>query len=41
MATAELSPATITSLSDPRIKEMLQELRRTDNFTNVDRKSVV
>jgi fatty acid desaturase len=35
MATAVQTPATITSLSDPRIKETLQELRRTDNFTNV------
>jgi fatty acid desaturase len=35
MATAEQTPATITSLSDPRIKEKLQELRRTDNFTNI------
>ncbi len=35
MATDVQTPATITSLSDPRIKEKLQELRRTDNFTNI------
>lgn len=34
MATDVQTPPTITSLSDPRIKERLQDLRRTDNFTN-------
>jgi fatty acid desaturase len=35
MATAVSTPPTITTLSDPRIKEQLQGLRQTDNFTNL------
>jgi fatty acid desaturase len=35
MATDVLTPPPIVSLSDPRIKEKLQELRRTDNVTNI------
>jgi fatty acid desaturase len=36
MATVLQSPATsIASLSDPRVKDKLQELRQTDNVTNV------
>lgn len=35
MATVISPPPTITSLSDPRIKDKLQELRRTDNVTNL------
>src|SRR5260370_29490722 len=35
MATDVLTPPAIASLSDPRIKEKLQELRRTDNVTNI------
>ena len=35
MATVVQAPATITSLGDPRIKEKLQQLRQTDNFSNV------
>ena len=35
MATVLQSPASITSLSDPRIKEKLQEVRQTDNYTNI------
>ncbi len=36
MATAvQESPAPIKSLADPRIKEKLQELRQTDNYTNI------
>jgi fatty acid desaturase len=35
MATDVLIPPAIASLSDPRIKEKLQELRRTDNVTNI------
>src|SRR5689334_24888617 len=35
MATAVSTPPTMTSLSDPRIKEKLQELRQTDNYTNL------
>ncbi len=35
MATAAQAPSTVTSLSDPRIKEKLQELRHTDNVTNL------
>ena len=35
MATVVSTPPTITSLSDPRIKDKLQELRRTDNVTNL------
>ncbi len=35
MATDLQSAAPMTSLSDPRIKEKLQELRRTDNATNL------
>src|SRR6516225_8305440 len=35
MATvAEPGTARITSLADPRVKEKLQALRQTDNFTN-------
>jgi fatty acid desaturase len=34
MATAVRSPAPISSLNDPRVKEKLQELRQTDNVTN-------
>jgi fatty acid desaturase len=35
MATDVLTPPAIASLSDPRIREKLQELRRTDNVTNI------
>jgi fatty acid desaturase len=35
MATDVQTPPTSTTLSDPRIKEKLQELRRTDNFSNI------
>ncbi|MBI3823663.1 MAG: fatty acid desaturase, partial [Planctomycetes bacterium] len=35
MATAVQTPPTMASLSDPRIKEKLQELRQTDNVTNL------
>jgi fatty acid desaturase len=35
MATATLPPPTIATLSDPRIKDKLQELRQTDNYTNL------
>jgi fatty acid desaturase len=35
MATAVTTPPTIASLSDPRIKEKLQDLRVTDNITNL------
>ena len=36
MATiAPTAPCTIHSIHDPRIKEKLQELRRTDNTTNI------
>ncbi len=35
MATAVQSPAPIASLNDPRVKEKLQELRQTDNVTNL------
>ena len=35
MATAVQTPATFTSLADPRIKEQLQQLRQTDNVTNL------
>src|SRR5476649_1100767 len=35
MATVLQSPASITSLSDARIKEKLQEVRQTDNYTNI------
>src|SRR4051794_32980373 len=35
MATAIQNPLTITSLTDSRIKEKLQELRQTDNVTNL------
>jgi fatty acid desaturase len=35
MATDVLTPPAVASLSDPRIKEKLQELRRTDNVTNI------
>src|SRR5262245_61912434 len=35
MATAVQTPATISTLSDPHIKEKLQELRQTDNYTNI------
>ena len=30
-----VSPPTIPTLADPRVKEKLQELRQTDNFTNL------
>lgn len=35
MAAAVVSAPPIQTLADPRIKEKLQELRHTDNFTNV------
>jgi fatty acid desaturase len=35
MATVLQAPALIASLNDPRVKEKLQELRHTDNFTNL------
>jgi fatty acid desaturase len=35
MATAVQAPPTASTLSDPRIKEKLQELRFTDNVTNL------
>ncbi len=35
MATAVSSEPTVKSLQDPRLKEKLQELRRTDNWTNL------
>ena len=35
MATAVQAPPIVISLSDPRIKEKLQEFRHTDNFTNL------
>src|SRR2546430_16414131 len=35
MATAVQTPATIATLNDPRIKEKLQELRQTDNYSNI------
>jgi len=35
MATATLPEPTIAALSDPRIKERLQTLRQTDNYTNL------
>ena len=35
MATAASQPPTIPALSDPRIKDTLQALRQTDNFTNL------
>jgi fatty acid desaturase len=35
MATVTETPTAITSLSDPRIKEKIQELRRVSNWTNV------
>src|SRR5438132_3861623 len=36
MATAvQTNSASIQALADPRIKEKLQELRQTDNFTNI------
>lgn len=35
MATAVQTQPTVASLSDPRIKEMLQALRHTDNVTNL------
>ncbi len=34
MATATTSEPTIQNLQDPKIKEALQELRKTDNYTN-------
>src|SRR5215813_15404270 len=34
MAAAALAPPTIESLADPRIKDALQRLRATDNYTN-------
>jgi fatty acid desaturase len=35
MATVLHAPAPIASLADPRVKDKLQELRRTDNVTNL------
>jgi fatty acid desaturase len=35
MATALQSPAPIASLNDQRVKEKLQDLRQTDNLTNI------
>jgi fatty acid desaturase len=35
MSTAALAPPTIESLADPRVKDVLQRLRPTDNFTNL------
>jgi fatty acid desaturase len=35
MATAQLPPPAVASLNDPRIKEKLQTLRQTDNYTNI------
>ncbi len=35
MATVLQSPAPIASLADPRVKDKLQELRQTDNVTNL------
>ncbi|MFO0966071.1 MAG: fatty acid desaturase [Gemmataceae bacterium] len=35
MATAVQEASAVLSLSDPRVKEKLQELRQTDNFTNL------
>src|SRR5262245_27590900 len=35
MAIAVERPTSIEKLADPRIKEKLQELRQTDNFTNL------
>lgn len=35
MATVTQASPTILSLNDPRIKEKLQSLRQTDNFTNI------
>jgi fatty acid desaturase len=35
MATDVQTPPIVTKLSDPRIKEKLQALRQTDNFTNI------
>ena len=35
MSTAVTDPPAILSLNDPRIKEKLQALRQTDNFTNL------
>jgi fatty acid desaturase len=35
MATVVSSEPTIKALSDPRLKEQLQELRRSDNWTNI------
>jgi fatty acid desaturase len=35
MATVLQAPATISSMTDPRIKESLQSLRQTDNVTNI------
>ncbi len=35
MSTCALHPPTVASLADPRIKEKLQALRQTDNFTNL------
>lgn len=34
-ATAVQEPATICDLSDPRVKEKLQELRQTNNYSNI------
>src|SRR2546423_8720505 len=35
MSTSVINPPTVASLADPRIKERLQALRQTDNFTNI------
>ncbi len=35
MASAALFPPKTKSLKDPELKERLQELRRTDNYTNL------
>ena len=41
MATAVPTSSTITSLSDPRIKDKLQELRQTDNETAILTKTII
>jgi hypothetical protein len=35
MATAQLDAPTGKSLQDPELKDRLQQLRRTDNYTNI------
>ena len=35
MATVLQEAAPICNLSDPRVKEKLQEVRRTDNYSNI------